>query len=304
MKKYDNFISELGEKKLDMLSSELPEFTDKNLANIKNKFKEKTLPKRKNSKKIIKRVLASAACICAIFVSLVNVNKVFAANLLDIPVISNIVNLVTFDKMALYDEYRHISIEIPSIEGLEDTNVQEEINQILKKRAITVYDKAFENSEKIKKESQEAGFLTSIPETIEQNFKLIRNSDDLLSFMVITTEIAASASETGYYYNVDLKNSKLLTLEDLFNKNYDYINVINNEIILQMNEKNKKEDAAFFIDYFKTIDNNANFYINEDGNLVIVFNEYEIAAGYMGMPEFIIDTSTFGDNISELGYLK
>lgn len=296
MKKYDNFICELSEENLDILSSELPEFTNKNLTNIKNKFKEKTMNKRGKSKKIIKRILASAACICAIFVSLVNINATFAANLLDIPVISHIVNLVTIDKIALYDEYRNINIEIPSIEGLENNKVQEEINCILKERAVTVYDKAFENSEKIKKESEEAGFLTSMPETVEQVFILIKNSDELLSFKVITTEIAASAYQTGYYYNVDLKNNKLLTLGALFNKNYDYINVINNEIISQMKEKNQKEDAAFFIDDFKTIDDNTNFYINEDGKLVIVFNEYEIAAGFMGMPEFIIDTSIFGDN--------
>jgi len=41
---------------------------------------------------------------------------------------------------------------------------------------------------------------------------------------------------------------------------------------------------------FKGIDENQNFYINEDGKLVIAFNSYEAAPGYMGAVEFIIPT--------------
>lgn len=304
MKKYDNFMSELDEKNIDMIANELPEFKKESLNNIKNKFKEKTMKRERKFKKIIRRSLATAACICVAFVGVVNTNNAFAANLLDVPVIGNLVNLVTIDKMALEDKYREINIEIPSIEGLENNNAQDEINSILKERAIAVYDKALENSEKIKENSQKTGFLTFIPETVNQSYTLIRNTDDILSFKVITTEIKASGYETGNFYNVDLKNSKLLNISDLFNQNYDYISVINNEIITKMKEAIEKEDAGYFVEEFKTIGDDTNFYINKNGKLVIVFNEYEIAAGYMGMPEFIIDTSVFGNNISDIGYLK
>ncbi|MCT4508698.1 MAG: DUF3298 and DUF4163 domain-containing protein [Tepidibacter sp.] len=304
MNKYDNIISELDQENLDMIKSELPEFTHESLINIKNKFHEKTINKRSKLKKIISRSLTVAACICVVFVGLVNTNKLFAANILDVPVIGDIVNLVTIDKMALYDKYREINIEIPSIEGLEDNNAQEKINSILKERAIAVYDKAVENSEKIKEDSKKAGFLTSIPETVSQSYILIRNNEDILSFKVVTTQIKASGYDRADFYNVALKNSKLLNISDLFDKDYDYISSINNEIITKMKEEIEKEEAGYFIEEFDTIDENTNFYINENDKLVIVFDEYEIAAGYIGMPEFIIDTSVFGDNISELGYLK
>ncbi|WFD09634.1 RsiV family protein [Tepidibacter hydrothermalis] len=304
MEKYDNLISEIDKENFDMIASELPEFTNENLNNIKNKFNKKTMNKSSKSKKIIIRTLTTAACICVVFVGLINTNKAFAANLLDVPVIGDIVNLVTIDKMALYDKYREINIEVPSIEGLEDNDVQDEINRILKERAIAVYDKALENSKKIEEDSKNAGFLTFMPEIVDQSYTLIRNSDDILSFKVVTTQIKASGYETADFYNVDLKNSKVLNISDLFDKNYNYIRVINNEIVMKMKEKIEKEDAGYFPEEFKTIDDKTNFYINENGNLVIVFNEYEIAAGYMGMPEFIIDSSIFGNNISDLGYLK
>lgn len=304
MKKYDNLMSELDEENIDMIASELPEFTNENLNNIKNKFNKKTMNKVSKSKKRIIRSLTTAACICAVFIGLINTNKAFAANLLDVPVIGDIVNLVTIDKMALYDKYKEINIEIPSIEGLEDNDVQKEINSILKQRAIAVYDKSLENSDKIEEDSKNAGFLTSMPEIVDQSYTLIRNSEDILSFKVVTTQIKASGYETADFYNVDLKNSKLLNISDLFNSNYDYISVINNEIITKMKEEIEKEDAAYFPEEFKTIDDNTNFYINKNGKLVVVFNEYEVAAGYMGMPEFTIDTFVFGNNISNLGYLK
>lgn len=307
MKKYENLISELDQENIDMLEDETPQFEKENLTNIKNKFKEKTMKKNNKSNKknkLLIRTLATAACISLVFVGMVNTNKTLAANLLDVPIIGNIVSLVTIDKMTLNDKYREINIKIPSIEGLEIADAEKKINSILRERAIAVYDKAFDNSEIIREESEKAGFLTSIPEIVSQSYTLLKNDDDLLSFKVVTTEIKASGYETAYFYNVDIKNSKLLSINDLFKQNYDYISVINNEILAQMKEKNEKEEASFFIEEFNTVDESTNFYINENSKLVVAFNEYEIAAGYMGMPEFIIETSIFGNNISDLGYLE
>ncbi|MTL84275.1 DUF3298 domain-containing protein, partial [Turicibacter sanguinis] len=34
------------------------------------------------------------------------------------------------------------------------------------------------------------------------------------------------------------------------------------------------------------------FYLNEQNQIVIVFDKYDIAPGYMGFPEFIVDQET------------
>ena len=39
---------------------------------------------------------------------------------------------------------------------------------------------------------------------------------------------------------------------------------------------------------FQSIEDDQSFYINNSGQLVIVFDEYEVAPGSMGMPEFVI----------------
>ena len=58
--------------------------------------------------------------------------------------------------------------------------------------------------------------------------------------------------------------------------------------------ENAEEDGMFwveddeFTEGFKSIKQDQNFYINSDGNLVICFDKYEVAAGAQGSPEFVI----------------
>ena len=45
---------------------------------------------------------------------------------------------------------------------------------------------------------------------------------------------------------------------------------------------------------FREIENEyQNFYINSEGKVAIVFEKYEIAPGYMGTQEFVIDKQIF-----------
>ena len=42
-------------------------------------------------------------------------------------------------------------------------------------------------------------------------------------------------------------------------------------------------------DCFKAIDADQNFYIDKDGKLVILFEEYEVAPGSIGAPQFTVE---------------
>ena len=88
------------------------------------------------------------------------------------------------------------------------------------------------------------------------------------------------------YYNINLKDNSEITLEDLLGP--DYINIANESIKAQI----ASDSSGLYFDEemggFTTITPETNFYINEAGNPVIVFQKYEIAAGAAGMPEFEI----------------
>ncbi len=44
---------------------------------------------------------------------------------------------------------------------------------------------------------------------------------------------------------------------------------------------------------FERLKEDQNFYFDEAGNLVIVFDEYEVAPGYMGALEFTVERAVF-----------
>ncbi len=52
---------------------------------------------------------------------------------------------------------------------------------------------------------------------------------------------------------------------------------------------------------FVTLDDKHNFYWNKDGNLVIVFDKYEVSPGSIGAPEFVINKGAVSD-ILKPGY--
>ena len=82
-----------------------------------------------------------------------------------------------------------------------------------------------------------------------------------------------------------------VTLENLFGE--DYIDFINREIKRQIKERKKNETEQFFTQEeggFQSISEDQNYYLNSDGNAVIVFDKYTIAPGFMGNVEFEIQT--------------
>ena len=46
---------------------------------------------------------------------------------------------------------------------------------------------------------------------------------------------------------------------------------------------------------FASVKADSNFYWNQDGNMVIVFDKYEVGSGSMGTPEFVIDRDVIKD---------
>ncbi|RKJ09308.1 DUF3298 domain-containing protein, partial [Butyricicoccus sp. 1XD8-22] len=91
------------------------------------------------------------------------------------------------------------------------------------------------------------------------------------------------------YVSIDKENHVLITLKSLF-KNNQYVNVISENIKEQMKQQMKDDpNKAYFItdedmpeETFTKIDPNQQFYITDDYKLVISFDEYEVAPGYMG----------------------
>ena len=80
--------------------------------------------------------------------------------------------------------------------------------------------------------------------------------------------------------------------------NDDFYSTVEAEIKRQMKQRMKKDsDAVYWVDSedfgqnFEKLEADCNFYWNKKGELVIVFDKYEVAPGSMGTPEFTIGNS-------------
>lgn len=128
------------------------------------------------------------------------------------------------------------------------------------------------------------------------------NDNIYLSVKFYATINIGGSMEYSRCVTIDKQSGKVLSLSDLFDEDYDYIEKISAEVIRQMEFRNRaKKGKPYFIpggiwrddECFKEISPDQEFYINEGGLLVIVFDEYKVAAGSEGSPEFIMPNEIF-----------
>ena len=80
----------------------------------------------------------------------------------------------------------------------------------------------------------------------------------------------------------------------LFRPDADYVSVLSAEVLRQMEEQMAADASlSYLTDEFTAIDPEQSFYWNADGDLVLVFDEYAVAAGYIGMVEFTIPQDVY-----------
>ena len=77
-----------------------------------------------------------------------------------------------------------------------------------------------------------------------------------------------------------------MTLEDLLGS--DWADIADASILSRISEKEAESGMDYWEEDFTGVTEDTKFYINEAGNPVIVFGEYEIAPGAAGQPEFEI----------------
>lgn len=133
---------------------------------------------------------------------------------------------------------------------------------------------------------------------MDTDYQIFRNDDRLFTVCFETTINVGGSSQYSRYLTLDKQTGNLLELENLFQPGSDYIGIISQDILRQMTDQVENGEADYFIpggiwsedECFKEIQADQNFYINDADQLVIVFDEYEVAPGSMGRPEFIIPT--------------
>lgn len=252
----------------------------------------KTMKKRNNS--LIRTITATAAALIIVTTTLNTVPSVSVAAQ-DIPIIKNIVNVLTAGRFSYNRNGVEGYVETPEITGLSDKELEKRLNREFKENAgliKSLISDVANNSEKTH-------------EAYGMNYEVKTNNDKYLSLDVYTFFVGGSSNISHSYYVIDKSTSTILTLDDVYKNTPDYRRILAEYIEKDMRRQNEEENATFFLpddgieaDDIKEALYGANkFYINSDNEIVICFEKYEIAAGSQGVPEFVIPSTLIESTI-------
>ena len=252
--------------------------------------KENRMMKKKN----VYKGFAPVAAAMAVVVALPNTSSTVANAMQSIPVFGEFVKVVTFRDYQYDSDKKTADVSVPEVVVDADANTEnaeqlkessEQINAEIQKISDQ-WIKAF------KKDLAKDGY-----KDMQISSEVIKTTDDYFTLKLTCTQTEASGYEENHYFTLDRKTGKQLKLADLYSGEADYKKRISDDIKKQMREQMKAdENVSYWLDdkdlpemNFKEITEDTAFYINEDGKLVICFNEGDVAPMYMGAVEFVIE---------------
>ena len=274
---------------------------------IRKSLKEgmKTMKKKTTGRKI-GVIAATAAAVIVVFTAGINISPAFASTMSKIPVIGSVVKVLTFKEYVYNDGNHNADIKVPSIEGLENKDLQNSLNEKYLTENKKLYEEFEAGMEEMKKNGD--GHLG-----VDSGYEIKTDTDKILSVGRYVVNTVGSSSTTMKYDTIDKENEILITLPSLF-KDASYIDVISENIKEQMLEQKKEDDNKTYwvegienegiTERFEKISAEQNFYITSEGKLVISFDKYEVAPGYMGIAEFEIPTDVISDILVSSEYIK
>ncbi|WP_298020048.1 RsiV family protein [uncultured Dysosmobacter sp.] len=219
------------------------------------------------------------AAALALFIAVPNVSPAAAAAMANVPGLGAIVELITLRRYTYDDGHKSAEITVPELGGSEAAGeVSEQV------RAYT--DQLIARFEEDRRKADGGEY-----HGLDVAYDIVTNTDRWFTLRIDTTETQASGYETSRFYHIDKATGEVVTLKDLFREDADYAAALSGEVRRQMEED---ESETYFPEEFTAVDPEQNFYWNGDGELVLVFDEYTVAPGSMGMPEFTIPADVYG----------
>ena len=310
----------MNDKRIEELKQayEKPRMSKEQVEDMKKRIDEAKMENRRSQKYVGKGIAAAAAVVIAAFVILPNTSASVAHAMENIPILGKLVEVVTFRDYQYEDERNHADIEIPEL--VPQTFQQDEVVSQETGEALTQEENTEAVQENLKKTTEEINaeiqkITSQIMEEFEGNLQyewgyqdvmvkseVISTTQDYFTLKLICYQGAGSGAEWDYFYTIDLNTGERLQLKDLFKDGADYITPISENIKTQMREQMAADDMKhYWVDdeieglNFKQITDETSFYLNEAGNIVISFNEGDVAPMYMGCVEFVIPNEVVGE---------
>ncbi|WP_422659427.1 stalk domain-containing protein [Paenibacillus sp. EC2-1] len=192
------------------------------------------------------------------------------------------------------------NIQIPVFQGLKDAKYQAQLNDIIESHASKDLANWKKEAKEMAQTAKQNG-QTMRPYELNISYELTADGTGTIPNLIslkVNTEITTGNSpalRVDTYNFLDEQQATLVTLQNLFGN--DYKQMIDSKIksAIAADAENYFEGE----DGFQGIGNDQSFYVTTDGKVVVVFEEYSIAPGSTGTPEFTFDlpsTNTNGES--------
>ncbi|HHY72568.1 MAG TPA: DUF3298 and DUF4163 domain-containing protein [Bacillus bacterium] len=279
----------------------------KQLEQLKRKYKDipipneldfvvkKALKQKKKRHVIMMKPLVGVGAAAIILITGVNTSPTFANTLSEVPLVGSIVKVLTFTEFKVDEETAKADIKIPAITNMENKTLEATLNNKYLEESKKLYNDFTADMEELKKNG--GGHLG-----VKSGYDVKTDNDQILAIgRYVVSTVNGFSKYT--YDTIDKKNQLLITLPSLF-KDDSYISLISENIKEQMKQQMKTDPDKVYWEEIDNIDKNQSFYINNDGKLVICFDKYEVAPGFMGVREFVIPTNVIADALVSKEYIK
>lgn len=247
----------------------------------------------------------AVAAAAVVMIALPNTNMQIAHAMENIPLLGGFFRLVTVRQYNYSDENHDAEVELAQITYGEDAGEGASVGEAAVGAAAPKGTAA--GSVEAVNQDMEATveeLIRQFEDTLSEegyhglhvSQEVVTDNDRYYTVKLSVLETEASGYEHNQFYTIDKQTGNVVTLEDLFAEGSDYISAISENIKTQMREQMAADEGViYFLDdddmaefNFQGITEQTNFYFNEKDELVIAFDEYEVAPGYMGAPEFVI----------------
>lgn len=249
----------------------------------------------------------TAAAAMLTIVVLANSSAGIAHAMEQVPVLGAITKVVTF---RTYEDQRgntSAHVDVPQVEG-----GSQELNDAIQRYTDTIIAQYQEDAALVEQYAQDpnAPDAETNHYALDLTYSTVTDNDSIFALRFNKSLIMASGSEEVKIYNVDKATGKILSLGDLFRPGSSYLDVLTKNIQEQMQaQMDADENVTYWLHgeisewNFTALSPDAAFYVNGDGQLVIVFSEGDVAPMYMGVCEFTVPSDAVSD-IALPEYLK
>lgn len=267
--------------------------------NVKERMEEAVMRAKESKKRIRKvrmiRMAGSAVAVFAVLLILPNTSRTAAAAMQQIPVLGDFFKVVTIREYQVDEDRYQADVKVPEVVPEENKEISDETAQQAKETADAINFDIQQVTDELIEE------FKSTMEEFEDGYgdilvdsQVLTDDEKWFSLDLVLYQGAGSGYERHRHYTIDKTTGKKAMLSDFFGE--AYVDTISDEIKKQMRQRMAEdENVTYWIDNqdipewnFQSIAEDQDFYVNKDGDVVVCFNEYEVAPGYMGCVEFVI----------------